>query len=67
MSDWPTYRRIAKEVCTPRELDVLAYYVAGVPPYRIALALGISRRTVRDRLDRVDRKVTNHPDWKETA
>lgn len=67
MSDWPTYRRIAKEVCTPAELEALAYFIAGVPTRRIALALGISRRAVRDRLANADRKVTNHPDWKESA
>jgi DNA-binding CsgD family transcriptional regulator len=67
VNDWPTYRRIAQQVCTPAELEALAYYIAGVPTHRIALALGISRRAVRDRLSNADRKVTNHPEWKETA
>lgn len=67
MSDWPTYKRIAQEVCTPAELEALAYFIAGVPVTRIALALDISRGAVRDRLDRADRKITRHPDWKESA
>jgi DNA-binding CsgD family transcriptional regulator len=64
----PTQRRtliiqLAEQVCTPKELDALARALAGASHQTISVALNISTRTVRDRLDNATRKITNHPDY----
>ncbi len=58
---------IAEEVCTDKEREALAYHFAGVSIRRIAVTLGISRSTVRSRLENATRKIVNHPDYPEEA
>jgi DNA-binding CsgD family transcriptional regulator len=59
MIDQKRHNELALQVCTPLELDALALHTAGCSQWQIALALGISRRSVRDRLDNAHRKILN--------
>jgi DNA-binding CsgD family transcriptional regulator len=54
--------RIAEQVCTEKELEALAYHLAGHHTALIALELGISRRAVTARIENAIRKIANHPD-----
>jgi len=52
------YWRIAEAICTDAELVALRLRNdRGLSPRKIALALGVDRRTIRDRLDRADQKI----------
>lgn len=48
---------LARVHCTPAEQDALRLEAAGLSERNIALALDISRRTVRDRLWNARRKI----------
>lgn len=61
------YRDIATEVCTPSELRILRQRMDGLSQFRLALALGLSRSTVRELERRAHQKIADHPDFpKET-
>lgn len=52
------YWNTAYAVCTPAELQALTLRDQhNMRPHGISLAIGISRRAVRDRLDNADRKI----------
>jgi DNA-binding CsgD family transcriptional regulator len=55
---------IAKQVCTPRELEALTLAERGMSERAIAHALDISRSSVRARLENAHRKL--HRALKET-
>ena len=57
MIDALRHQQIATEVCTPNELAALHLVDQGMSQWRIAMALGISRRSVRDRIDNAHRKI----------
>lgn len=61
MSDWgsipPNIRKIAKEVCTPEEIDVLKLADRGYGYRAMARALGVDRDTARNRWQRASRKI----------
>lgn len=64
----PDYWKIAYHVCTAKELAALELRERHGYGSRItALALGISRATVRERLENADRKITLHLATKETT
>jgi DNA-binding CsgD family transcriptional regulator len=52
--------RIAQIVCTQKQLDVCILTTAGRTQREIATALGISRRSVRDRLADAQLKIGRH-------
>jgi predicted DNA-binding protein (UPF0251 family) len=62
-ADYPD-RQLAERVCTQKELDVLRLTAAEYGQRRAARILGISRDTLRHRLDNARRKIRNA---KETA
>lgn len=52
------YWEAASRVCTAKELEALRLRdERGMSPHRISMALGLSRRAVRERLDNADRKI----------
>lgn len=54
--------RIAIDVCTPNELEALTMHIINDHSERhIALALGISRSSVRDRIANATRKIAADP------
>lgn len=62
MSEWYRdlprgYKRIIETVCTPAELEAVKLRCEGLSDRRISHALGISRTTVRDRLNRAAAKI----------
>jgi len=60
--------RIAREVCTPKQLEVLELRDKhGFGKRLIAMNLGLSTTTVRDRLDAADRKIRRAYAQKEAA
>lgn len=50
-------RSLAEQVCTAAELDAWRLVQRGMSQRAIALALGISRSSVRDRVESAARKV----------
>lgn len=48
---------VAREVCSPAELEALEAEQRGLSQRAIGYLLGIDRSTVRDRLERAGRKV----------
>lgn len=52
-----TDREIAEMVCTPKELEAFVLAYRGMSDRSIALALDLSRSTVKDRLERARRKI----------
>ena len=59
--------RIARLVCTPKELDACILAVAGRTQREISMALGVSRRAVRDRLHQARLKIALHLERKDAA
>lgn len=64
MNDWPTLpphiRQALRENCTPDEVQALKLYAGGMGYRRIASALGISRDTARNRVQRGIHKMRDH-------
>lgn len=54
----PDYWTTAKAVCTPKEIAALELRQFGYGSRLIALTLGISRASARERLENADRKIT---------
>lgn len=52
------YWATANQVCTPKEIEALQLREHGLGARRTALILGISRGTVRSRLERADQRIT---------
>jgi DNA-directed RNA polymerase specialized sigma24 family protein len=69
VNDWPTLpphiRQAMREHCTPDEVQVLKLYAGGMGYRRIASALGISRDTARNRVQRGLDNLRDHLDVKE--
>lgn len=55
-----TDHEIAPLVCTPKELDTWNLATRGLSTRAISLALGVSRSTVRSRLENTTRKISAH-------
>lgn len=53
----PETRELIERVCTPKEVEALRLKAAGYGTRRMAIALGISRAAVRERLASAARKV----------
>lgn len=53
----PELRRVALEVCTRDEIDVLRLYAHGQGYRMIGRSLGIDRDTARNRFVRASRKI----------
>lgn len=54
----PSYWPVAARVCTAKELEALELRdLHGLGQRVIALSLGLSRSTIRERLDNADRKI----------
>jgi DNA-binding CsgD family transcriptional regulator len=51
------YWQTAHQVCTPKELAALNLVRAGLGEWQAALRLGISRRSLRDRVTNAERKI----------
>lgn len=62
-----TELRVARIVCTPKELDAIILRHAGRTQREIAHALDVSRRTIQHRLHNADRKIAQYLDRKEQA
>jgi DNA-directed RNA polymerase specialized sigma24 family protein len=64
MTEWatlpPEVREAMHAVCTPDEIDTLKLYAGGMGYRRIASALGITRDTARNRVDRALNKIRRH-------
>lgn len=60
----PLLREIAERVLTGKELEVVKLLNAGYGQRRIARALDIDKSTVRERLDRAERKIKRALDSK---
>ena len=63
----PILREIAERVLTAKELEVVKLLNAGYGQRRIARALDIDKSTVRERLDRAERKIKRALDVREAA
>jgi len=63
----PILREIAERVLTAKELEVMKLLNAGYGKRRIATVIGIDVSTVRDRLDRAERKMQKELDKEEGA
>lgn len=57
MTQTPDYWNVARQVCTPKELAALELREFGYGTRLIALTLGISRASTRERLENADRKI----------
>jgi len=57
------YQEIAETVCTKPELDALKLSLEAESQRSIARILGITRSSVRDRLDNAHTKIVNHPNY----
>jgi DNA-binding CsgD family transcriptional regulator len=51
---------IAKQVCTPKELQAYELHHRGMSERSIALALDLSRGSVQSRLENARRKIARH-------
>lgn len=64
MSDWgtlpPELRDAARASCSPDEIDALKLMSIGYGYRAIGRALGISRDTARNRIERASRKIRTH-------
>lgn len=54
----PTDLDIARHVCTPGELQAFQLNQKGMGTRAIALTLGVSRSTIRSRIENAQRKIT---------
>ena len=61
------YWQTATKVCTPKELQALELVRAGLGEWQAALRLGISRRSLRDRVTNAERKIVQATRQQETA
>lgn len=61
------YWQTAETVCTPAELAALKLVRAGLGQWQAALRLGISRRSIRDRLTNAERKIVQATREQENA
>lgn len=60
--DFP-YRRIAEEVCTPKEIAALRLVASGLSQRATARALGATRGAIRSRIESAAVKIRRHPDY----
>ena len=64
MSDWttlpPHIREAMRATCTPEEIDTLKLYAGGMGYRTIGRALGVSRDTARNRVERATTKIRRH-------
>lgn len=63
----PDIREAALNSCTPDELDALKLYALGYGYRAIGRALGITRDTARNRLERASRKIRDYIEQEVTA
>lgn len=60
-------RAAAEAVCTDKELEALKLAAAGYGQKRLAMTLGISRSSLRDRLMNAERKILNRLEGKDAS